>query len=144
MRKILTALLAAPLLASAIFAPSALAEPGGGAEVFKDEGCIKSPDFNVCFSFHFVNNFTETPSGNVNVISNGRFRASGAWMGETFNVSGREQFRLLLKDGEEQVVSERFRFKSRVGSVECRERFVFHLANGVVRQDRSSVKCQPG
>lgn len=142
MKKTFSALLAAPLLASVVVAPSALAAPGGGAQVFKDSECL---DFgakgNVCFKGIFVHNETVTPSGNVNVVSNSRYQASGTFLGETFKSSGRDHFRILLKDGEPQVVSMRFRFTGNFGSVRCEGRYAFHLAHGVVRQERESVDC---
>ena len=81
---------------------SALAAPENGAEVVNQYYCNPTPFPGVaCFDLNYVVNTTETPSGNVSFVTNGRNTIThNTANGCTF--TGQTEFHghYLLKDGE--------------------------------------------
>jgi len=149
MKKLLTALTLATML-SLTMTLSALAAPGGGAQVTKQDldsnGCNDFFDVSLCFTSDGTINRTTTPSGNesftikLTECSTVIDRATGTVISQVcFSTKGHG----LSKDGVLQELgqkSQSFGFNGLNGS-SCTLSFQYHFANGRLQFDRATA-CQ--
>jgi uncharacterized membrane protein len=140
-RNQIIAALAAAVTPLAVAAPASAA-PGNGAERYKFSECFtEEPGFEVCVTGRGVFKATKTRSGNFIVVdsSTSTFRLVGD--GFTGSGTSRGKFKLLLKDGQEQVVHARFRSSSTFDGVTCSGSFRFMIVRGEVKKEIEDFSC---
>jgi hypothetical protein len=114
------------------------------ASVYKDEGCETFGTFEFCYDVKSVFNVTETPSGNYNAISNGKFSYTYSENGvEYYSTDGKYHNKFSMKDGETQVASYHGKSSDEFGETTCSYTYKFHMANGKVQVDNFDFECTP-
>ncbi len=156
MAKLHRLLLAAALtlVASLGVASSASAAPGNGADVVRQNECFNDDFFfgTFCVDAMYVQNTTETPSGNFSYHANGEvaFKFTGDGIFRFCNSSSSQKFKYqgLYKDGElhelgNHVTLELSRdcFGNQV--VDCTFSYDVHYANGQLQFYRPDFNCNP-
>ena len=107
MRTIFLAVPAA--LAALAFAATAVAAPGNGATVVRDEGCTTTIFAVVCTTVKTTTNTTTTPSGKVSYVTSGTVDRTMTFVfGGSYTVSSKLRVHNLLADGEFQVSSDHY------------------------------------
>ena len=146
MQKLLTALTLAAML-SLTMALSALAAPGGGARVTKQDldqtSCADFVDSTACFTAAGTINTTTTPSGNesytikLTQCSTVTDRATGTVISQVcFSTKGHG----LSKDGLLHELGQKSHSFASNGS-SCTISFHYHFANGLIQFDRQARAC---
>lgn len=143
LRKITSAGVAA--LALAVPVAPALADHEAerrGAQVLRENFCLDvGPGAQVCLDIRSVFNVSETPSGNVNVVENSKVTGTLTAPGVMETPISRSQCKLLLKNGEPQVVSIRDRFTFTEGNMVCSGKVRIQVVQGDVKQERFDFNC---
>ncbi len=131
------------LLAALAAASPASAAPGNGAHVVNESDCIypEGPYVygTICGDLRYVQNLTETPSGNLSGVQNLRnrykFTGSGPMAGCSYSGSQYINFHFLdgpILEESSRLVGE-FSFDCQGTSYECTVESHFHYANGEVQ-----------
>ena len=138
------------LVASLAVASSASAAPGNGADVVRQNECFNYPGVGTfCIDAKYVENSTETPSGNFSFLLNGEFASTftgeGPLQGCNSSTSSNLYFHSLSKDGElHEVGSHRtgeFSFDCFGTSQHCTFSYDLHRANGQLQFNRPKFNC---
>ena len=140
------------LVASLAVASSASAAPGNGADVVRQNECFNYPGFGTyCSDEKYVENSTETPSGNFSYHVNGKFAAKttgeGNLQGCNGSGSNKDNYHQLFKDGELHVQGTHATGESSYECFgtryDCTSSFDLHYANGELQFNRSKFNCNP-
>lgn len=147
MRKRIIAVVAVAGLAPLAQAVPASAAPGKGADRYNVSKCFieelerGEPPAQICVTVRGVLKVTETPSGNFHVIDNSTQTFSVAGDGFRGSSTSRSKFKLLLKDGQEQVVHFRDRFTATFDGVTCSGSARLMIVRGDVKKEIFSFSC---
>lgn len=117
-----------------------------GAIVVNDVSCTPTPFALVCMDVKTVTNSVLTPSGNRTYVMNGTVERTMTFVfGGTYTSTQEIHNNVLMKDGEDQVRSERYwettQSVSGTYSLTCEGGFNFHFANGSVQIGDYSYEC---
>jgi hypothetical protein len=131
------------LLVALAAASPASAAPGNGAAVVNESDCYTYDYGTACYDSRYVQNSTETPSGNLSYVLNERgsyeFTGSGPLAGCNDSTSSESRGQYLEKDGttHEQGSRSGGEFSGECfGSLNCTFGHRFHYANGEVQFNR--------
>ncbi len=138
------------LLAALAVTGSALATPGNGATKTKQSFCDSTtfPGATVCYDLNYVVNQTQTPSGNVSFVTNGKntivdSTASGCTF--TGDTSFHQHYLLkngtLFESGAHEVSS--FTANCFGQSTTCTYTLQAHYTNGSFQYYRPEFTCTP-
>ena len=122
------------------------AAAGNGAVVVNDQSCTQNPFALVCLDVKTVTNTVVTPSGALKYVTNGTVERTMTFVfGGTYTSKQEIHNSILVKDGEDQVRSERYwettQSVSGTYSLTCEGGFTFHYANGSVQVGEYSYDC---
>ncbi len=138
------------LLAALAAASPASAEPGNGADVVNESDCVTRYSGTLCYDVNYVQNSTETPSGNLSYVMNGRtsyeLTGSGPMAGCNNSSSSDFKYHTLLKDGTLHEQGNRsggeFSIDCNGFTIDsCTYNYHFHYANGKVQFYRPELGC---
>jgi len=133
------------LVASLAVASSASAAPGNGADVVRQNECYNDPGSGTfCIDAKYVQNSTETPSGNFSYHANGetadKFTGEGDLQGCNGSSSSKFNYHYLFKNGElhEQGSHQTGTFFIDCFNTQydCTYNYDIHYANGQLQFDR--------
>jgi len=139
------------LVASLAVASSASAAPGNGADVVRQNECFTEFYYGTfCFDAKYVENSTETPSGNLSYHANGKsaftFTGEGVRQGCNSSHSSKLNYHYLLKDGfrHESGSHQTGEFSVDCGyQADCTFSYDAHYANGQLQFERPKFNCNP-
>jgi len=142
------------LVASLAVASSASAAPGNGADVVRQNECFNDRGGTFCIDAKYVQNETQTPSGNVSYHANGElartFTGEGRLQGCNSSNSQKFNYHFLAKDGEwhefgsHQTTEYSFDcFGDGYPAEDCTFSDDVHYANGRLQFDRPKINCNP-
>ncbi len=140
------------LVASLAVASSASAAPGNGADVVRQSECFNDPDYDYgtfCIDAKYVQNSTETPSGNFSYHANGesalKFTGEGDLQGCNDSSSSKFNYHFLVKDGVLHELGNHVtgEFSQDCTSQHCTYSYDIHKANGQLQFNRPKVNCNP-
>jgi len=137
------------LLVALAAASPASAAPGNGADVVNESDCYTYDYGTFCSDYRSVQNSTETPSGNLSIVSNGRasfeFTGSGRLAGCSNSQSYDFRYHLLVKDGlvHEQGNGSGNEFSGECNgySYNCTIKDRYHAVDGRVQFSRPEFEC---
>ena len=136
------------LLAALAAASPASAAPGNGADVENVSDCVTEYYGTLCYDYRYVENGTETPSGNFSYVFNGRssyeFTGSGPLAGCNRSFSDDSRQHVLVKDEtlHELGTGNGYEFSGECfGASNCTYKNRFHYANGEVQFSRPEFEC---
>jgi len=139
------------LVASLAVASSASAAPGNGADVVRQNECFNEPGFGtLCIDAQYVQNSTETPSGNVSFHALGKSTLTVTGEGDQgchLSDSNKFNYHSLYKDGvlheEGDHVTGEFSSDCFGHQSDCTYSYDLHYANGRLQFLRPEFNCNP-
>ena len=131
-------------VATAIAVIGTAGPASAAATVNRAEGCETFDIYEVCYDVKSVFNITETPSGNYNVIDNGKFSYRYSENGvEYYSSDGKFHSKFSMKNGETHVIAYHGKSNDEFGGSTCSYTYKFHMANGKVQVDNYDFECTP-
>ncbi len=139
------------LVASLAVASSASAAPGNGADVVRQNECFNDRGGTFCIDAKYVQNETQTPSGNVSYHANGElartFTGEGPFQECNTSSSDKFNYHFLAKDGELHEVGSHqtaeFSGDCFGTQYDCTLSYDLHYANGQLQFYRPDFNCNP-
>ena len=143
MRRALSAISVAVIAALAL-AGTVSAAPGNGATVQKFGDCYSYSGYTTCYDYRYVFNYTQTPSGNYQYVTNGASRSTTTGPGGyQYSSTGTFHDIFLVRETQTQLYHYSDRYQDTYGGVTCSYRYKYHYANGEVRISVNDYQCTP-
>jgi hypothetical protein len=141
-RHLATAFLVAALSPLAVAAPATAAPGNGAREYTVDRSCTSpKPGAVDCSSVVGKFNRVETPSGHVNAMDHATRTFTYTEPGIVEAGTERVRYKLLTKDGRDQVEHARSYVETTINEVSCTGRSNFLVVKGVIKKDTETFTC---
>lgn len=139
------------LVASLAVVSSASAAPGSGADVRRLNECTSYSYGTFCIDAKYVQNLTETPSGNVSYLAIGKsaftFTGEGYLQGCTNSSSSDFNYHYLIKDDYPHEQGSRQNGETLIDCLgyqrDCTYSYDYHYVNGELQFVRPEFNCNP-